>query len=112
VQCSRVLAALSLVLLCASPAVGAKWDRAYIRRLPDSAFAVIEFTPRGRALRRLPHHDALGNLDVPHLCNAIARLGKVKWIHPVNAEIARLHLKEHLAQAGTSACRPTRRTQF
>jgi len=93
-------------------AEAARWSRAYIRQLPDSAFAAVEISSSGKAMRRLPHHDARGDLDVPHLCNAIARLEQVKWVHPVNAAIARLHLKEHLAQVGTSACRPTRHTKF
>ena len=60
----------------------AEWDAAYISRLPDSAFAVIESggekdstgrtTPR--ALRHLPHHAADGKVDLPHLRNALSRL--------------------------------------
>ncbi len=60
----------------------AKWTRAYINDLPDSAFLYIE--PGGekdedgktvpRTLRHLPVRDADGNIDLPHLRNAIARL--------------------------------------
>ena len=93
-----------------STAEGAKWGRTYIRQLPDSAFAVIERTPEGRTIRHLPHHDAAGNLDIPHLCNALSRLGQVKWRNPADAEIARRHLQEHLEQVGRSACRPPRKS--
>lgn len=59
----------------------AEWSAAYINDLPDSSFAYIESggekddegktTPR--ALRHFPHHDAQGNLDLPHLRNALSR---------------------------------------
>ncbi len=98
------------MLMVGSPAEGAKWSREYIRQLPDSAFAFIETTPEGKNLRHLPHHDAEGNLDIPHLCNALARLTQVKWRDPASAEIARRHLEEHLARIGRSSCRPPRKT--
>jgi hypothetical protein len=107
-----IVVALGLVVLCVSFTEAAKWSSAYIRQLPDSAFAVVELRPNGITVRRLPHHDARGDLDLPHLCNALARMGQVKWIDPANAIVARLHLKEHLAQVGTSTCRPTRQTEF
>ena len=92
-----------------STAEGAKWSRTYIRQLPDSAFAAIERTPEGRTIRHLPHHDAAGNLDIPHLCNALSRLGQVKWRDRANAELARRHLQEHLEQVGRTSCRPGRK---
>jgi hypothetical protein len=99
-----------LAMLGVGPtAEAAKWSRTYIRQLPDSAFAAIERTPEGRAIRHLPHHDAAGDLDLPHLCNALSRLGQVKWRDPANAEIARRHLQEHLEQVGRSSCRPPRK---
>jgi len=101
---------IAVALLVAEPAAeGAKWSRTYIRQLPDSAFAAIERTPEGRTIRHLPHHDAAGNLDIPHLCNALSRLGQVKWRDPANAEIARRHLQEHLEQVGRTSCRPGRK---
>jgi len=103
--------ALFTMLGLATFAEGAKWSQRYIRQLPDSAFAVVERTPEGRTIRHLPHHDAAGNLDLPHLCNALSRLGQVKWRDPANAEIARRHLQEHLEQVGRSACRPRKTTQ-
>ena len=64
----------------------ARWDRAYINDLPDSAFLYIE--PGGekdeegktvpRRLRHLPYKDHTGKVDLPHLRNAIARLEQAK----------------------------------
>ncbi len=90
-------------------AEAAKWSRKYIRQLPDSAFAAIEKSPEGKAIRHLPHHDAEGNLDIPHLCNALARLTQVKWRDPAEAEAARRHLEEHLERVGRTSCRPGRK---
>jgi hypothetical protein len=103
-----IVVALGLVVLCASFTEAAKWSSAYIRQLPDSAFAVVETSPNGKPIRRLPHHDARGDLDLPHLCNAIARLGQVKWRDPANAEIALRHLRDHLDQIGRGACHPAK----
>jgi hypothetical protein len=98
------------MLMAGLSAEGATWSRQYIRQLPDSAFASIERTPEGRAIRHLPHHDRAGQLDLPHLCNALARLNQVKWRDPANAAIARRHLQEHLEQVGRGSCRPGRKT--
>ena len=59
-----------------------EWDVAYINDLPDSAFAYIrsggEKDEDGktvpRALRFLPYKNIQGNVDLPHLRNALARL--------------------------------------
>jgi hypothetical protein len=98
-----------LLLLAGASADAAKWSRHYIGQLPDSAFAAIETTPEGKKLRHLPHHDARGNLDIPHLCNALSRLDHVKCRDPDNAETARRHLREHLAEHGEKPCRPMRK---
>ncbi len=60
----------------------ATWTTAYINDLPDSAFLYIE--PGGkkdedgrttpRSLRHFPYKDSEGNIDLPHLRNAIARI--------------------------------------
>jgi hypothetical protein len=101
---------MAAALLGAGPtAEGAKWSRKYIRQLPNSAFAAIERAPEGQAIRHLPHHDMGGNLDIPHLCNALARLTQVKWRDPANAEAARRHLEEHLERVGRTSCRPGRK---
>ena len=62
----------------------ATWSTAYINDLPDSAFLYIE--PGGekdengrtvpRSLRHLPVRDAEGNVDLPHVRNALSRLGQ------------------------------------
>ncbi|HEY6013832.1 MAG TPA: HK97 family phage prohead protease [Candidatus Limnocylindrales bacterium] len=60
----------------------AAWDAAYINDLPDSAFLYIKpggekddtgrTTPRD--LRMFPVRDASGNIDMPHLRNAMSRI--------------------------------------
>lgn len=67
-------------------AVKERWDTAYVNDLPDSAFLYI--TPGGkkdeegktvpRNLRKLPYKDMGGDIDLPHLRNAISRLGQPK----------------------------------
>ncbi len=64
--------------------VKAQWSAAYINDLPDSAFLYIE--PGGekdetgrttpRSLRHLPYRNADGEIDLPHLRNAITRLSQ------------------------------------
>ena len=49
----------------------AAWSSSYITALPDSAFACID--SKGR---HYPHHDASGKIDLPHLRNALSRLGQ------------------------------------
>lgn len=71
----------------------AKWTRAYMNDLPDSSFAWVQ--PGGkkdsggktvpRTYRHLPYKDAGGKIDLPHLRNAIARLGQGKpFVMPAN----------------------------
>jgi hypothetical protein len=93
-----VVILLGLLILAGSPAEAAKWTRAYIRRLPDSAFAAIETAPNGKTLRHLPHHAAAGNLDLPHLRSGLSRLHQVKWQDPATAESAQQHLLDHVRQ--------------
>lgn len=60
----------------------AKWTRKYINDLPDSAFLYIE--PGGkkddqgkttpRSLRHFPYKNHKGEVDLPHLRNALARI--------------------------------------
>lgn len=62
----------------------AQWTTAYINNLPDSAFLHVESggdkdedgktTPR--SLRHLPYRNAEGAVDLPHLRNALSRLGQ------------------------------------
>lgn len=60
----------------------AQWSTAFINNLPDSSFLYIE--PGGkkdsdgkttpRSLRHFPVKDADGNIDMPHLRNALSRI--------------------------------------
>src|SRR6266496_3603163 len=60
----------------------AQWTTAFINNLPDSSFLYIE--PGGskdsegkttpRSLRHFPVKDGSGNIDMPHLRNALARI--------------------------------------
>ena len=49
----------------------AAWSSSYITALPDSAFACIDSSGR-----HYPHHDINGKIDLPHLRNALSRLGQ------------------------------------
>lgn len=84
----------------------AEWTNEYINDLPDDAFAVIskggqeddkgKTTPR--TLRHLPHHDAEGNLNLPHLRNALARLPQTDLGLEERAE-AKRHLCFHAKES-------------
>lgn len=62
----------------------ATWSAAFVNDLPDSSFLLVESggdkdedgktTPR--SLRHLPYKNAEGDIDLPHLRNAISRLGQ------------------------------------
>jgi len=56
----------------------AKWDTKYINDLPDSSFAVIESDYKeNKTARHLPYKDKDGNVDLPHLRNALARMNQL-----------------------------------
>jgi DNA-binding transcriptional MerR regulator len=84
----------------------AEWDTAYINDLPDNAFAYIE--PGGekdetgrttpRSLRHLPYKNANGEIDLPHLRNALARLPQTQ----ISAE-AKAEAKKKLCAAAKEA---------
>jgi len=73
------------------------WDRAYINDLDDDCFAYIESggekdeqrktTPR--SLRHLPFKNRQGNIDLPHLRNALARLPQTKFSDEAKTEAKR-----------------------
>lgn len=85
----------------------AVWSTAYINDLPDSAFAVIESggqkdedgktTPR--SLRHLPHHDADGAVDPPHLRAALSRLPQSGMSAELKSR-AEAHLRQHASALG------------
>jgi hypothetical protein len=60
----------------------AEWTTAYINDLPDSAFAYVETcydkTSDDKRLRHLPYRNKDGNIDLPHLRNALARVSQIK----------------------------------
>jgi hypothetical protein len=64
----------------------AVWSRAYINDLPDSAFLYIapggekddDGKTKPRSLRKFPYKNKNGNVDLPHLRNAIARIPQSK----------------------------------
>ncbi len=80
----------------------AEWDTAYVNDLPDSAFGYI--APGGkkvdgktvpRSLRHFPHHNMGGDLDLPHLRNALARAPQSSF-----GPKAIGHLQSHAKSAG------------
>ena len=64
----------------------AEWSTAFVNDLPDASFALIlpggekdddgKTTPRD--LRKLPYKDGAGEVDIPHLRNALARISQVE----------------------------------
>ena len=85
-----------LLLIGGRGAQSAPWPRAFVRALPDDAFAVVVTGPDGRRHRHLPHHGPDGQVDPAHLRNALARLAQVHWEDRADAERAHRHLEEHL----------------
>lgn len=84
-----------LIFYFITNALAETWSKHYIESLPDSAFAIIEIREDGRKVRHLPHHNHLGEVDIPHLKSALGRIYQVKWIDPKNFEKAKRHLEEH-----------------
>ena len=83
------------LLFIISPALAEKWSQRYIESLPDSAFAAIETDKDGKKIRHLPHHNHVGEIDIPHLKSALGRIHQVKWIDPKNFAKAKDHLDQH-----------------
>jgi hypothetical protein len=98
---SAWLVTVMVHILSSAAGVSAEpWRRAYVDALPDEAFAVVHEGPDGTRSRHLPHHDAEGRVDPPHLRSALARLGQVRWEDPTDAERARQHLLAHQGTLG------------
>jgi hypothetical protein len=90
------LAVVAIHALALAPAAAAEtWTRAYVAALLDEAFAIVHVRPDGTKSRHLPHHDADGREDLPHLRSVLARLGQVRWENPADAQRARQHLLAH-----------------
>jgi HK97 family phage prohead protease len=85
----------------------ATWSGSYVNDLPDSAFAVV--LPGGskdksgktvpRNLRKLPHHDSDGKVDLPHLRNALSREPQSDIPDDAHSR-ARGHLNRHAKTEG------------
>ncbi len=90
-----VLLKICIISYFITNALAETWSKHYIDSLPDSAFAIIELREDGKKIRHLPHHNHLGELDIPHLKSALGRIYQVKWIDPKNFEMAKKHLEEH-----------------
>lgn len=76
----------------------AVWTQKEMDALPDSSFAYVE--PGGtKADRHLPYKDADGNIDKPHLRNALARLEQTD-IPPEAKEKARTKLEAAAKEVG------------
>jgi HK97 family phage prohead protease len=81
----------------------AEWDAAYINDLPDSAFACIDAGGEKdedgrtvpRSMRHYPHHNAAGEVDRPHLANALAREAQAG-----TASCGGGHLEAHATEMG------------
>ena len=87
--------AVIFILFIVLPAWAEKWSQRYIDSLPDSAFAAIEIAKDGKKIRHLPHHNHVGEIDVPHLKSALGRIHQVKWTDPANFSKAKDHLDQH-----------------
>ena len=85
-----------------SETVEAQWTRAYINDLPDSSFAVIEpaykrGTTDNKNARHLPHKDANGKIDLPHLRAALSRMNQlVPVTDSISADALRAQAKRVL----------------
>jgi HK97 family phage prohead protease len=74
----------------------AEWDANYVNDLPDSAFLLI--APGGhkdadgktmpRSLRYFPVRNAAGDVDLPHVRNALARIPQASTLSPAQREAA------------------------
>lgn len=93
----------------------ATWTTAYINNLPDSSFLYIEGggkkDPDGktvpRSLRHFPYKDAAGNVDLPHLRNALARIPQSNLPQNVKDRAAAKARRILQQETGGRAGRPT-----
>jgi hypothetical protein len=80
----------------------AEWSSSYITALPDSAFACVDSSGR-----HYPHHDASGKLDLPHLRNALSRIGQSG-----TAGCGAAHLEAHAKAQGVGKAEPIKAEQI
>jgi Escherichia/Staphylococcus phage prohead protease len=81
-------------------ALKATWTTAYVNALPDSAFALVYTDDAGNKQRKLPHHNADGAVDLPHLRNALARAPQMTGVSDAQRSKAIAHLDSHASAAG------------
>ena len=78
-------------------AITEDWTTAYINDLPNSAFAVVEpCADERKDARHLPYKDASGEVDLPHLRNALARMNQIKSVCGGSDEELRAKAKRKL----------------
>jgi hypothetical protein len=77
------------------------WTRRYINSLPDSAFAIV-YKENDRVVRKFPHHDVAGVIDLPHLRNANSRLPQSD-MPAEHKQQAMRHLATHKKKLGIGA---------
>lgn len=75
----------------------AKWSRKYINDLPNGAFAVVEgCADENKSARHLPYKNEEGQVDLPHLRNALARMNQIKSVCGGSDEALRAKAKRKL----------------
>jgi HK97 family phage prohead protease len=72
-----------------------QWTSQYVNDLPDSAFAMVYTNDAGEKVRKLPHHDSTGKLDLPHLRNALSRHPQMVGDPQDEVDKAERHLERH-----------------
>jgi hypothetical protein len=77
------------------------WTRKYINALPDSAFAIV-YKQNDKVIRKFPHHNKDGTIDLPHLRNANSRLPQSE-IPAEHKQQAMKHLATHKKKLGIGA---------
>jgi len=104
-------------MVAAAVVKAAEWTTAFINSLPDSSFAYVEScygkTSDDKNLRHLPYKDADGNIDLPHLRNALARVSQIKMTcgadkkrHDTIISSTETKLRELLDEATKTAAAP------
>ncbi len=80
-----------------------EWTTAYINDLPNGAFAAVEPAYKNgdtdnKNARHLPHHDKNGDIDMPHLRNAMARMNQIQPVtDSISTEDLRAMARKNLA---------------
>lgn len=97
----------------------AVWSTAYVNNLSDSSFLYVESGGKKdsegktvpRTLRHFPYKDANGNVDLPHLRNALARIPQSNLPADVKASLTK-KAQALLAKHGGEKSLSTEDTEF